>query len=228
MSSSVSASAGTKVLARVRLATVSDIPQIYRMIHQMAEFERLTDHFSATESLLSSTLFPTAPNHSPPPFYSFTVFIVDLNRNLVRDVSDDTNLNPHFTPMLREVDLVEGEGSVEGERLFFEKEKNGWEVAGFVLFFPNYSTFLSKPGFYVEDLFVRKEFRRQGLGTMLLSTVAKKATEMGMGRVEWCVIDWNVNAIDFYQEKMGAKVLPEWKICRLTDDALQAYAHKED
>ena len=97
-------------------------------------------------------------------------------------------------------------------------------VGGFVLFFPNYSTFLGKPGFYVEDMFVRECYRRKGFGKMLLSAVAAQAVKMGYGRVEWAVLDWNVNAIKFYEE-MGAKVLQEWRICRLTDEALQAYAN---
>lgn len=97
-------------------------------------------------------------------------------------------------------------------------------IAGFVLFFPNYSTFLGKPGFYVEDLFVRDCYRRKGLGRMLLSAVAKQAVKMDYGRVEWVVLDWNVNAIKFYEE-MGAKILPEWRICRLTGEALQAYGN---
>lgn len=97
-------------------------------------------------------------------------------------------------------------------------------MAGFVLFFPNYSTFLAKPGLYIEDLFVRECYRRRGFGKMLLSAVAALAAKLDYGRVEWVVLDWNVNAIRFYEE-MGAQVLQEWRICRLTGDNLQAYAH---
>lgn len=92
------------------------------------------------------------------------------------------------------------------------------------MFFPNYSTFLAKPGFYVEDLYVRECYRRKGLGKILLSTVAAQAVKMGYGRVEWMVLDWNVNAIKFYEE-MGAQVMNEWRICRLTGEALQAYGN---
>lgn len=97
-------------------------------------------------------------------------------------------------------------------------------VAGFVLFFPNYSTFLAKPGFYIEDIFVRECYRRKGFGKMLLSAVAAQAAKMGYGRVEWVVLDWNVNAIKFYEE-MGAEVMQEWRVCRLTGEALQAFAN---
>ena len=96
-------------------------------------------------------------------------------------------------------------------------------IAGLVLFFPNYSTFLAKPGFYIEDLYVRECYRGRGFGSLLLKTVAKLAVKLDYGRVEWCVLDWNMNAIKFY-EGIGAKVLPEWRICRLTGEALNTCA----
>lgn len=71
---------------------------------------------------------------------------------------------------------------------------------------------------------MRECYRRKGLGRMLLSAVAAQAAKMGYGRVEWVVLDWNVNAIKFYEE-MGAMILPEWRICRLTGEALETYAH---
>ncbi|KAE8794958.1 putative acetyltransferase NATA1-like [Hordeum vulgare] len=102
------------------------------------------------------------------------------------------------------------------EAAAFPSPRGGGRVtAGFVICFPNYSTFLAKPGLYVEDIFVRAPWRRRGLGRMMLSAVAGRAAEIGMGRVEWCVLDWNQNAIDFY-EGMGAEVFKQWRICRLT------------
>lgn len=97
-------------------------------------------------------------------------------------------------------------------------------VAGFVLFFPNYPTFLARPGFYIEDLLVREFYRRKGLGRMLLSAVASQAVKMGYGRVDWCVLDWNIKAIKFYEE-MGVQVSQEWRVCRLTGEALQSYGN---
>lgn len=93
-------------------------------------------------------------------------------------------------------------------------------IVGFVLFFPNYSTFLAKAGYYVEDLYVREPYRGRGYGTILLKTVAQQALKHGAERVEWCVLDWNVNAIKFY-EGLGAMVMPEWRMCRLAGDALK-------
>ena len=93
-------------------------------------------------------------------------------------------------------------------------------IVGFVLFFPNYSTFLAKAGYYVEDLYVREPYRGRGYGTILLKTVAQQALKYGAERVEWCVLDWNVNAIKFY-EGLGAMVMPEWRMCRLAGEALE-------
>ena len=97
------------------------------------------------------------------------------------------------------------------------------KIVGFALFIPNYSTFLTKPGIYLEDLFVLPEYRRQGIGKAMLSYLSKLAIERDAGRLEWSVLDWNESAIAFYQN-MGAKVLPDWRICRVTEDALQKLA----
>jgi len=93
-------------------------------------------------------------------------------------------------------------------------------VVGFALFFTNFSTFLAQPGLYLEDLYVRSDQRGRGIGKALLSRVGRIAGERDCGRFEWSVLDWNESAIRFY-EKMGATVMPDWRICRLTGDALQ-------
>lgn len=96
------------------------------------------------------------------------------------------------------------------------------EPAGFALFFTNYSTFLAKPGLYLEDLFVKLEFRGRGVGKGLLLHLARLANARGYGRMEWSVLDWNQPAIDFY-ESIGARRMREWQICRLTGAALEQY-----
>ncbi|MCY7283758.1 MAG: GNAT family N-acetyltransferase [Cyanobacteria bacterium CAN_BIN43] len=90
---------------------------------------------------------------------------------------------------------------------------------GFALFFTNYSTFLTKPGIYLEDLFVMPEYRGKGIGKALLGALARLALERDCGRLEWSVLDWNEPAIAFYQ-RIGATVLPEWRICRVTGAAI--------
>ena len=99
------------------------------------------------------------------------------------------------------------------------------QAVGFALFFYNYSSFLTKPGIYLEDLFVLPEYRRQGIGKALLTFLAQLAVSRGFGRLEWSVLDWNESAIAFYQN-MGAAVLPDWRICRVTGESLLQLASK--
>lgn len=114
-----------------------------------------------------------------------------------------------------------------GERPYAEAIVAQWEkqCVGFALFFENYSTFLTKPGIYLEDLFVLPNYRRQGIGKALLSYLAQLALERGAGRLEWSVLDWNNPAIEFYQ-RIGADVLPDWRICRVTGGTLFKLAEK--
>jgi GNAT superfamily N-acetyltransferase len=95
----------------------------------------------------------------------------------------------------------------------------GGEPVGFALFFLNFSTFLGQPGIYLEDLFVRETARGRGVGKALLRALAALATARGYGRVEWAVLDWNEPAIAFYK-RLGAIVLDDWRVCRLTGAAL--------
>ncbi|NOV25245.1 GNAT family N-acetyltransferase [Cupriavidus necator] len=101
----------------------------------------------------------------------------------------------------------------------------GRKAVGFALFFHNFSTFLAKPGLYLEDLYVDPAWRGQGLGKTLLKHLAALALERGCGRFEWSVLDWNQPSIDFYQA-MGADVLPDWRICRVTGAALDKLGAK--
>jgi len=96
-------------------------------------------------------------------------------------------------------------------------------IVGFALFFTNYSTFLSRPGLYLEDLYVQPAARGDGIGQRLLRELARIAVARDYGRFEWSVLDWNVNAIRFY-ERMGATLMPDWRICRVTGDQLQRLA----
>lgn len=96
-----------------------------------------------------------------------------------------------------------------------------WEgnPAGFALYFYNFSTFLAKPGIYIEDLFVRPDFRRNGIARQIFRHLAQKALAEGCGRLEWWVLDWNKNALAFY-ESIGAVPMNEWTVQRVTGDAL--------
>jgi GNAT superfamily N-acetyltransferase len=99
------------------------------------------------------------------------------------------------------------------------------KIVGFGLFFHTYSTFLTQPGLYLEDVFVLPEYRRQGIGKALMTSIVKIAFDRGCGRLEWSVLDWNQPAIDFYHS-LGATILPDWKICRMTAETLAEIAAK--
>ena len=99
------------------------------------------------------------------------------------------------------------------------------QPVGFALFFHNFSTFIGKPGIYLEDLYVQPQYRGRGFGEVLLTYVGKLAEERGCGRFEWSVLDWNAPAIGFYR-KMGAVPMDQWTVYRITGDALEQVARR--
>lgn len=101
-------------------------------------------------------------------------------------------------------------------------EEDGQPV-GFALYFFNFSTFLAKPGLYLEDLFVEPEFRGKGYGKKLLAELAKIAEEKGCGRMEWSVLDWNTPSIEFYKS-LGARPMDEWTVYRMTETEIRELA----
>ena len=153
----------------IRNATPSDVPGMLSLMRELAEYEKLTHLFVATEETLSEALFGARPS--------------------------------------AEAIVAQREGS----------------IVGYALFFHNFSTFLGRRGLYLEDLYVQPALRGSGLGTAMLRHLAAIAVERRCGSFEWSVLDWNQSAIDFYT-KMGAKVLPDWRIVRVTDDALNRLA----
>ena len=100
------------------------------------------------------------------------------------------------------------------------------EPVGYALFFPTFSTFLAKPGLYLEDLYVRPAARGFGVGRKLLEHLARITVERGWGRLEWSVLDWNAPSIAFYK-KMGARPMDEWTVFRLTGDSLSRLARQK-
>ncbi|CAN7441134.1 GNAT family N-acetyltransferase [Trinickia sp. LjRoot230] len=156
----------------IRAASPDDVPAMLALMRELAEFEKLTHLFVASDESLHEALFGVRP---------------------------------------------------AAEALVAEQDAR---VVGYALFFHNFSTFLSRRGLYLEDIYVQPGLRGSGLGTALLQRVAAIAVERQCGRFEWSVLDWNQRAIDFYA-KMGASVLPEWRIVRITNDALMRLAKAE-
>ena len=146
---------------------------------------------------------------------------------------DDVSLILYFIKELAKYEKMLDEVVATEEILkewLFEKKKaevifalEDGEAGGFALFFHNFSTFLGRSGIYLEDLFVKPEFRGKGYGKALLKKLAQIAVERGCGRFEWCCLDWNKPSIDFYLS-LGAEPLEEWTIYRITGNTLTQLA----
>ena len=144
-------------------------------------------------------------------------------------VLDFINKLAEYERLSHEVLATEG----DLERYLFGKEKvaevligyEGELPVGFALHFHNFSTFLGKPGIYLEDLFVLEEHRGKGYGTKLLARLAALALERNCGRLEWAVLDWNESSIEFYKS-LGARMMDEWIVNRLTGENLVKLANR--
>ena len=145
--------------------------------------------------------------------------IFDLVRELaVYEKLDDT---VDATP-----DAIAGALFSKEPRLFCDIAEWNGAAAGFAVWFLNFSTFRGRHGIYLEDLFVRPAYRGRGLGKALMAQLARRCVEQGLARFEWSVLDWNAPSIAFYKS-IGADVMHEWKICRLSGPALQNFAAKD-
>jgi GNAT superfamily N-acetyltransferase len=153
----------------IRSARPDDVPAIYRLIRELAEYERSLDEVTSSEDDLLRALFAAQP------------------------------------------------------AVFAHVAEHDGRVAGFALWFVNYSTWLGRHGIYLEDLYVTPELRGQGLGQALLAELAAVCVQRGYGRLEWWVLDWNEPARGFYAS-LGAIPMDEWTVHRLTGQALQQLA----
>jgi GNAT superfamily N-acetyltransferase len=140
--------------------------------------------------------------------------------SLVRELAE-------YEKLLHEVDATEaGIGAAlfgSDPRLFCEIAEWGGKPAGFAVWFLNFSTFSGRPGIYLEDLYVRPAQRGNGIGKALLAHLAKQCVANGWSRLQWAVLDWNTPSIEFYKS-LGAELMDEWTICRVTGPALTALA----
>jgi GNAT superfamily N-acetyltransferase len=152
-----------------------------------------------------------------------TIGDVPIILELIRDLATYERA-PHDVTATEEqlTDVLFGEKRAAEVLLAFE----GDTPIGFAVFFHNFSTWVGRPGLYLEDLFVRPEHRGKGYGRALLVYLAGIARDRGCGRMEWAVLDWNAPAIDFYK-KLGAAPLEEWKIFRLTHDGIAKLAAED-
>lgn len=184
----------TMTKAIVRPAQRADVPAMFDLILALAEFEALSHEVTGSAAQLADHLFGDRP------YLEAIVATVpaDPLADLPADrsvVSSDSAPGP--------VPDATPEVTLPGDRL-----------VGQALFFPTYSTFLTRPGLYLEDLVVLPEFRRQGIGTALLRAFLQTARDRGCARAEWSVLDWNQGAIEVYRS-IGAEILPDWRTCRV-------------
>ena len=148
---------------------------------------------------------------------------VPIILQLIRDLATYERAPNEVTATEKQLaDVLFGEKPVAEVLLAFENET----PAGFTVFFHNFSTWLGRPGLYLEDLFVKPEKRGKGYGHALLVDLAKIAHDRGCGRMEWAVLNWNDPAIQFYR-KLGAKPMEEWTVFRLTHDGIVRLAQSE-
>ncbi len=135
---------------------------------------------------------------------------------MIRELAEFEKLLPEVTASVAGL-----EKTLFGPKSYAEvllAEDQGEPVA-FCLFFHNYSTFLAKPGVYIEDIYVRPEARGRGWGKTLFAEIARIARERGCGRIEWWVLDWNESAVEFYRQ-MGATAMSEWTVYRLNKEQI--------
>ena len=141
---------------------------------------------------------------------------------LVRELAD-------YEKLSAEVDASEEQIAAalfaDQPRLYCDIAEWDGKAAGLVVWFLNYSTFRGRHGIYVEDIFVRPAYRQRGIGKALMARLAQRCVDEGYARFEWAVLDWNAPSIAFYKS-IGAQVLDEWRICRLSGAALQSFARQ--
>lgn len=181
---------------KIRYATEHDVTEILRIVQELASYERALHEVLATEEKLFQTLsFPTSADEKIRNKPGFAKTLLIIPNDAAGSGTGDVTQSP-------------------GVR----KE----EVAGMALYFNNYSTWLAKPGIYLEDLFVRPQYRKRGYGKALLQALAKECVEKDFGRLEWSVLTWNKPSIDFYEsEAVGAvSTRGEWEGMRVTGEAL--------
>uniref|UniRef100_A0A3Q7IL27 N-acetyltransferase domain-containing protein n=2 Tax=Solanum lycopersicum TaxID=4081 RepID=A0A3Q7IL27_SOLLC len=212
-----------QISARIRLATELDIPNLHKLVTQMAEYHGLSQIFTTTEASLYNNLFKS----QNPPFHSPTALILEISPN---PFPHTTTTTTNFVPIIKNNYNFNTLETLDHELESYRSKIIGHDdvyVAGHVLVYPSYNGFFEKPGLFLDQMFVRKCYRGMKFGKLLFSTVAMQAEKMGMGMVDWLVADWNEETINFY-EKMGAHYIPDYRLCKLYGDQLQAFGKKSD
>ncbi len=202
---------GPDAAVQIRPAVEADVPVIFGFIRELAEYEHLSHAVVATEEGLRKTLF------GPRAFAEILIGSIPDEPAIARRQSSGVE-SPAVESGAVEDDAVES-GNVESGDVESPAAAPPMIPVGFALFFHNYSTFVGKPGIYLEDLYVQPRARGKGVGKALLTRVAQLAVRRDCGRLEWSVLDWNEPSIGFYK-KLGAVPMDDWTIFRVAGEAL--------
>jgi GNAT superfamily N-acetyltransferase len=209
----------------IRAAGPGDVPALHALIRELARYEKLEDQHVGTQDALREHLFGAR---------RYCEALVASSASADSDAGADADADADAgagADAGADASASASAGAGSGAHIAVRSRAQlpgtvasaKGRVVGFALFFHNYSTFLARPGLYLEDLFVLPDERRHGYGRELLRALARIAVERGCGRFEWSVLHWNEPAIRFYKA-LGATPLDEWGLFRLTGDALAALA----
>ncbi|MCB1079226.1 MAG: GNAT family N-acetyltransferase [Verrucomicrobiae bacterium] len=166
------------------------------------------------------------PDHSATDFHIRTARPEDVPEihDMIGELADFERLRDQFVASIDDLTASFFGPQPPAGALVAENAETG-ALVGYAIFFTTFSTFLGKAGLWLEDIYIRPAWRGQGAGKKLLLAVAEVAKERGSGRYEWCVLDWNQRAIDFY-EAVGATVMPDWRIVRVNREGIERLANR--
>ncbi|XP_009616163.1 tyramine N-feruloyltransferase 4/11-like [Nicotiana tomentosiformis] len=214
-----------KLFARIRVATESDVPHIYKLMQQLFAYHNITHLLKSTENSIASALFkPKFPHLSP-----VTALVINfIEPPLPLSADFDENLQGVLLGV-KEIDL-DNMPLIDEESEEFRDVKNQQDdvfIAGYVMFYPCFSSFFDNPVFHMEDLFIRECYRGKGFGKWMFSTIASKAARMGFSSIDWIASQWNKSAIQFYTQ-MGARISDDFRVLSLAGKALEAFNDDSD
>ncbi|KAK6772912.1 hypothetical protein RDI58_028150 [Solanum bulbocastanum] len=204
-----------KLFSRIRVAIESDVPHIYKLMQQLFVYHDITHLLKSNESSIASGLFnPKYPHLSP-----VTTLLIEASANPFPSCPNDKTSS-------KEVDLNMPLIDEESEQFRVVKydhvDDDDVFIAGYVMFYPCFSSFFENPVFHMENFFIRECYRRKGFGKWLFSTMASEAARMGFSSIDWYASDWNESALGFYKH-MGATISDDFRVLSLAGKALEAF-----
>ncbi|CAN4104520.1 unnamed protein product [Withania somnifera] len=203
-----------KLFARIRVAIESDVPHIYKLMQQLFVYHNITHLLKSTETSIASGLFSPKFTHLSP----VKTLLVEVSANPFPPCSTG-----EAGSKVRQIDL--NLPLIDEESEEFRVVNDHYDdvfVAGYVMFYPCFSSFFEKPVFHLENFFIRECYRRKGFGKWVFSTMASEAARMGLSSIDWYASDWNESGLEFYKQ-MGATISDDFRVLSLAGKALEAF-----